>query len=275
MFKVYIMTDLEGVAGVVSFDRNMNGNESSFNRTHNMQARLLTGEVNAAISGCFAAGAAEVVVDDSHGSGYTIDYESIDSRAKVFHGHKRPGVMAVLDGSFDAVVFVGAHAMVGTHKGVLSHSMSSKDIRQIRINGKPIGEIGIFALKAGSLNIPMIFVSGDAAACKEAAKIIANISTVTVKEGYSRTSAVSLSPAEAQERIRTGVIKSLGKISNVKPFRLKAPFTYQEDSWAEELKNNEQYASHPDNLPKSWNTGVLIKAKTAKELIKKVWSNKV
>ncbi|OGF48773.1 MAG: hypothetical protein A2044_03915 [Candidatus Firestonebacteria bacterium GWA2_43_8] len=273
--KIYIMTDLEGVAGVVSFDRNMDGNESVFNLKHQQQARLLTGEVNAAVEGCFLAGASEVVVDDAHGGGYTLDFENIDKRAKVLHGTARPEMMAPLNSSFEAAVFIGAHAMVGSHKGILSHSMSSKGVRQIRINKKPIGEIGIFALKAGTVGVPMIFVSGDTVACREAKRTVKNIFTVSVKDGYSRTCALSLAPEKAREVIRDGVIKAIEQMKKVKPYRLKPPFSYQEDLWPEELKNNEQYASHPANLPKKWKTGPLVKAKSMKELLKKVYGRKV
>ena len=273
--KIYIMTDLEGAAGVVHFDRNLEKNETSYNLRHAQQGRLLTGEVNAAVEGCFSAGASEVLIDDSHGGGYIIDYENLDGRAKILHGTKRPGMMAGLDASFDAVVFVGAHSMIGTHRGVLSHTMSSKDVRQIRINGKPAGEIGLFALKAGTFGVPMVFVSGDTAACKEASRFIPGITVVAVKEGLARTVAISLSPEAARERIREGVSRSLADISKVKPYKLKPPFTYQEDLWPETLKNGEQYASHPDNLPKEWTTGPLIKAKSAAELLKKIYGKKV
>ena len=183
--------------------------------------------------------------------------------------------MAGLDASFDAVVFVGAHSMIGTHRGVLSHTMSSKDVRQLRINGKPIGEIGIFALKAGTFGVPLVFVSGDTAACKEASRFVPGITVVAVKEGLARTVAISLSPEAARERIREGVARSLADISKVKPYKLKPPFTYQEDLWPETLENGEQYASHPDNLPKEWTTSPPIKAGSAAELLKKVYAKKV
>jgi len=273
--KIYIMTDLEGAAGVVHFDRNLEKNETSYNLRHAQQGRLLTGEVNAAVEGCFSAGASEVLIDDSHGGGYIIDYENLDGRAKILHGTKRPGMMAGLDGSFDAVVFVGAHSMIGTHRGVLSHTMSSRDVRQIRINGKPIGEIGMFALKAGTFNIPMVFISGDSAACREAAGIIPGITGVAVKDGLARTVAVSLAPETARERILEGAARSLADISKVKPYKLMPPFTYEEDLWPETFINGEQYASHPDNLPKEWTTSPLIKAKSAAELLKKIYGKKV
>ncbi|MBM4080332.1 MAG: peptidase M55, partial [Planctomycetes bacterium] len=67
--KLYIHTDIEGVAGMVHFeDRNDQTTEGYFKRLR--MHKLLTGEVNAAIEGALAAGVKEILVNDSHGSGY-------------------------------------------------------------------------------------------------------------------------------------------------------------------------------------------------------------
>ena len=60
--KIYILTDLEGVSGVVSFDEQT----SPQGRYYEQAKRLLTGEVNAACEGAFQGGADEVVVLDGH-----------------------------------------------------------------------------------------------------------------------------------------------------------------------------------------------------------------
>ena len=63
--KVYIMTDLEGVAGVVSFE----DDDMRDSRYYERSKRLLAGETNAAVEGCLAAGATEILVVDGHGPG--------------------------------------------------------------------------------------------------------------------------------------------------------------------------------------------------------------
>lgn len=42
----------------------------------------------------------------------------------------------------------------------------------ITLNGEAIGEIGQFALLAGSRGVPSIFLSGDEAACRELAALV-------------------------------------------------------------------------------------------------------
>ena len=61
--KVFISIDMEGISGVVSSEQCTPGN-AEYERAR----ILMTQEANAAILGARAAGATEVVVDDSHGS---------------------------------------------------------------------------------------------------------------------------------------------------------------------------------------------------------------
>ena len=69
--KVYLMTDLEGVAGVWKFEER--DDVSAENFECRMRARrLLTREVNAAVAGFFEGGATEVIVNDGHGAVYTL-----------------------------------------------------------------------------------------------------------------------------------------------------------------------------------------------------------
>ncbi len=63
--KIFLMTDLEGVAGV----KNAVDWIYPTSPFYAVACRLLTGEVNAAVSGFFDAGASEVLVADGHGAG--------------------------------------------------------------------------------------------------------------------------------------------------------------------------------------------------------------
>lgn len=65
--KIAIMTDLEGVAGVITYQGWANGDSRYFGQSRT----LLAMEVNAAVDGFFSAGATEIVVIDGHGgNGY-------------------------------------------------------------------------------------------------------------------------------------------------------------------------------------------------------------
>jgi D-amino peptidase len=59
--KVYVSADLEGVAGIVAWEQCIAGGDD-----YQLGRDLLTGEVFAAVQAAVAAGATEVLVNDSH-----------------------------------------------------------------------------------------------------------------------------------------------------------------------------------------------------------------
>lgn len=224
--KIYMMTDLEGVAGVVSFENQAYPDGKYFEDAK----RLLTGEVNAAVEGLLEASVDEVVVCDGHGAG-GIRYEELHPRVRLLHG--RPlapwAAVAAEVGDSDACMMIGQHAMAGTVDGNLNHTQSSQSIDYYKLNGKPIGEIAQFALLHGADDIPMIFLSGDDAACREAEDLAPGITTVSVKKGMSRGSAISLSMEEARKRIREGVAKAVRKHaeSPIAPVKWPPPYVLE------------------------------------------------
>ena len=270
--KVYIFTDLEGVSGVTEFE---NRTDTSCWNTHKrlVYSRLLTEEVNAAIKGCFEAGATYILVNDGHGSGYTIDPELIDPRVELLHGSSRPVRLPLIEEDFDALIYVGAHSKAGTRGGVLYHTMSTI-VKEITINDVPLGEIGLAAFHAGAYDVPMIFLSGDEAACREAIDLIPNIVTVAVKRGLSRFSAVSIPPVRARKLIENGVKESLKKIGKIKPFKMKPPYVYREYVFRA-IRREPRILSNPQDLPKKYDLVREIHADTAQDLVKKVWGRNV
>ena len=76
--KVYVVTDLEGVAGITQWDPRHQGDTPATAATRAKFAVWLAEEVNAATRGFFAGGATEVIVNDGHGAGMTMDVEVLD-----------------------------------------------------------------------------------------------------------------------------------------------------------------------------------------------------
>jgi len=200
--KVLVCTDIEGVAGVVSFETHSYPEGKYFESCK----KLLTQEVNAAVDGMVESGVEEILVLDGHGPGGIV-FEELHPAARLLHG--RPlapwSVLAGVMKEYDVGIMIGQHAMAGVVDGNLAHTQSSKAIDSYVLNGRPIGEIAQFALHIGALGLPMIFLSGDEAACREAEALIPGITTVSVKRGLSRNSAISLSAAAAREKIREGI----------------------------------------------------------------------
>jgi D-amino peptidase len=200
--KVLIMTDLEGVAGVVSFE----DQTGPGGRYYEAAKKLLTAEVNAAVDGLVQSGVEEVLVVDGHGAG-AIQFEDLHPAARLLHG--RPlaswAALARVFKTYTACMMIGQHAMAGVPTSNMNHTQNSRAIDYYQLNGRKIGEIAQFALFSGALGVPMIFLSGEEDACREALAFIPNIITASVKQGLGRGSAISLSAPEAHRCINAGV----------------------------------------------------------------------
>ena len=66
--KIYIVTDIEGASGVVTFtDTGRDTNRSG--ARYEAARLLLTEDVNAAVQGALDGGATDIIVNDGHGAG--------------------------------------------------------------------------------------------------------------------------------------------------------------------------------------------------------------
>jgi len=233
--RVYVMTDLEAVAGVRDFDDWC----VPEGRYYDLAQKFLTLEVNAAVDGLFAGGATEILVADGHGCG-AINIELLDPRVEMMRGWPRGWPLHIDDGHFDALIFVGQHAKAGTDCAHLAHTQGLNYI-DLSINGVSIGEFGQMAMCAAELGIPSIFGSGDLAFTKEAEALAPGIVTVAVMRGttpgsgddltidaYRRRNApaVHLHPERARQLIRTGAEQAMRKFRSegFGLIPLKAPF---------------------------------------------------
>jgi len=220
--RVYILTDIEGVGGIVDFDRQCWPDAPDFHRSQ----QLLTGEVNAAVQGAVDAGADTIVVCDAHYRGHNILYDQLHPAAELIQGHMRPHWLPWIDEGYDAFVQLGVHAMAGTPHAALCHSMEL-DIVGITLNGQTIGEIGMAAAAVGSLGIPTVMVTGDRAAVAEMQALVPQVEGVIVKESLSRHLCRSKSPARAREMIREGMERALRRIGEIPSVQIPGPYLLQ------------------------------------------------
>lgn len=232
--KVYISADMEGIGGVSTWQIQA----GSQGREYEKFRRLMTQEVNAAIAGAFDAGATEVLVSDSHGDGQNIDVELLDKRARLIRAWPRPLVMMQgVDSTVDAAVFIGYHASEGQPAAILAHTMSSRRIFEIKLNGTPVPEAAFNAAIAGEFGVPVVFLSGDQTIGEEARRLLGPIETVAVKQATGFFSATMMHPEEAQRLIRAGVKRGVERRGELKPYRLAHPvkleITYKDTANAE------------------------------------------
>lgn len=220
--KVYILTDLEGIAGVARWDQT--GQDT---RGYPQAVRLMTEELRACIAGIQAVDpSSDIWVWDAHGCG-SVDFERFPRGARLIN-NARIAPPTFLDDTFDALYFLGQHAKAGTRDGNLAHSFSSMSIEYIRINGIELGEFGCRAALAGSYNVPTVFVSGDDKMVVEAQQLVPNIRGAAVKVGLGPQVALHLAPEDARDLVRSVAADAAAHIAEIQPYVLPGPPYEQE-----------------------------------------------
>jgi len=224
--RVLIMTDMEGVSGIVVWEQVMGGAAM-----YEEGRRLYTEEINAAVRGARAAGAEEIVVVDCHGAGKGWNFNSLIPEALhpdcewVAH-HPWSRYTELLEQGCDAALFVGMHARAGTPDGVLCHTISTTTWRNLWFNEDLVGETGINAALCGHYGCPVVLVTGDEATCREATDLLGDgLTTVAVKRGLSRYSARQIPPVRARQMIEDGSRRALKNLDSVMPYVPGKPTT--------------------------------------------------
>jgi D-amino peptidase len=198
----------------------------------------MTLEVNAAIEGARDAGATEIVVSDSHGTGLNLLIDVLPQDIQLVRSWPRPlGMMEGIDDSFCAAIFIGYHSSASNTGGIIAHTVSSTAFVSVRINDIAMSEGGINALIAGHFGVPVVMISGDDAAVSEVSDMLGPIEGATVKWNYGHTSARTLMPEAAQAIIKEKASAGLQRCQELKPFHIEGPLaldlTYKNDKAAE------------------------------------------
>lgn len=206
--RVYILTDLEGVSGVSMWSQ---CNPALDREAYEVSRRLLMGDINAAVDGCYDGGATAVAVLDGHGCPFNVVPELMHPGAEYICGRGLPTGWD-MDRGFDLGMQVGAHAMNRTKDGVLCHTQNHVSDARYWYNGREMGELGQGAIEMGHFGFPCVFVSGDVAACREAKAFFGeHCVTVAVKQGLARQAARLLAPEKTRELIRAGAKEAMSR----------------------------------------------------------------
>jgi D-amino peptidase len=221
--KVYISVDMEGVAGVVTADQLGPGSFEYERFRH-----FMTDETMAAVRAAKEAGAGEIVISDSHGNGENLLIEDFPKDVRIVRAWPRHGgMMAGLDSSFAAAIFIGYHASTTNPNGVRAHTFSSAHYARVALNGDAVTEGAYNAAYAGAKGVPVIFASGDDAAVAELKSRLGNIETVETKKALSFHAAETLTPAASCEKITAGVAAAFARLRDFKPYVIKTPVTLE------------------------------------------------
>lgn len=240
--KVYISVDIEGVTGVTNWSETELGHGE-----WQWAVEQMIKETIAACEGACDAGATEIIVKDAHDSARNMNISRLPKEAKVIRGwdSSPESMMAGIDESFDATIFIGYHSAAGEDGNPLAHTMNSKKITWIKINGEIASEFTINTFISEYYNVPAVFLSGDKMLCESAKILIPNIETVDVKVGKGGAT-FNIHPDIACELIKEGVKNGLQKIDKCK---IESP---------KEFKMEIRFREHQDARRASYYPGVTL-----------------
>jgi D-amino peptidase len=217
--KVHISVDMEGIAGVVTGEQ-LGPTGFEYGRFRDFMTR----EALAAVRAARAAGATEIVVADSHGNGQNLLIEQFPADVRIIRSWpRRLGMVAGIDDSVDAAIFIGYHAGTNNPTGVRAHTFSSANLTRVALNGENVTEGSWNAAIAGHFNVPVIMMSGDDAAIAEVRKAVGNIEAAETKRSLGFHSASSLTPDASAGLIGGRVRAALARIADFKPYTVTAP----------------------------------------------------
>lgn len=189
--RLFISADIEGVAGVVSRDQaGPEGFEYAAAR------QLMTNEVLAVVRGAQAAGVTECVVCDSHGNGLSILADRMPPGTWLVRSWPRPLLMmqGIEVGDYVGAMLIGYHAGAADSAGTMAHTMSSRSIRSVKLNGREADEAFISAATAGQFGVPLLMISGDDVFIEKNGPALGPVEQVVTKRSLGMFSGMSPSP---------------------------------------------------------------------------------
>ena len=212
--RYMIRCDIEGVSGVVSYEQ-----AEPVKAEYAFGCRMFMADLTACVDGLIAGGADEIVIYDEHCGGHNINLGAMPACVAAICGKQpyRADWPGGLDDTFAGVVLLGFHSKYGTAGGLLHHTYEL-DIRDLRLNGVSVGEIGMEAAVAGDCGVPVLLVTGDSAGVAEAQKLIPGVGGVVVKESLGETSGLCYSTAMTGPAIRAACERVVKNPPSVQPY---------------------------------------------------------
>src|SRR5918992_811764 len=219
--KLHISVDMEGVAGVVTGEQ-LGPTGFEYGRFR----EFMTREALAAVEAAKAAGATEVVVADSHGNGQNLLIDQLPADVRVIRAWpRRLGMVAGIDDSVDAAIFIGYHAGTNNPAGVRAHTFSSANLTRVALNGVNMTEGSWNAAIAGQFGVPVVMMSGDDAAIAEVQKTVGDMEAAETKRSFGFHSASTITPQASYALIGQRVRAALARRADFRPYKVQGPVT--------------------------------------------------
>jgi D-amino peptidase len=221
--RLYVSSDMEGVAGVCAWEQ---VDARTPHRDYAVFRRCYTQEVVSAIEGARAGGAADVLINDSHGPMRNLLLDDLPPDVRVIFGNRKPFSMVQdADTGFGGAFFVGYHGAAGDADAVLCHTYTPSVIYEVHLNGVRCGEATINAGLLGHYGVPLLLVTGDRTTVEGVQAQMPWVRGVVVKDSIGNFAANSLTPAAARRAIHRGAEEAVRNAAGAKPYRFEPPIT--------------------------------------------------
>lgn len=225
-WSVYISIDMEGLSGLgAPAMTSSNGKDYAVGR------RMATREIRRVVAGIRAAAAergvaaVRIVVNDSHGDHANVLIEDFPPGVEYVQGSLKPlGMVAELDDSFDAAIYLGYHARAG-QPGFLAHTGSGL-VLDMSINGIPSGEGEMNAAFAGAHGVPVVLIAGDADYVRMARETYATTAEAVVTKTAVTSRSAHLRPVEeVHDELEAKARTAMLGLDSHEPWDVGSPFT--------------------------------------------------
>jgi len=221
--KIMIRCDMEGVTGITRFEQTEPGQPE-----YPFAQKMLMNDLQAVTAGLLEAGAGDIWVHDMHYHGDNVVEEELDERVRVILGkpHYSSANAGGLDSSFNGLILVGLHSKACTAGGLLAHTYEL-ETKDIRVNGRSLGEIGVEAAIGGDFGVPVILVTGDSKGTEEAEHYLPAVVTATVKEAISLERGNCIPARETYQILKKAAADAIGRLATCQPFVISPPIEMQ------------------------------------------------
>ncbi len=227
----FILTDVEGLPGILTLDQ--------IDRTKPEYAavrRILTDSINLAAAVAKEYGADKIWYLDGHGGGGNVLEDEVLPIARRVTINDWCEYLRT--GAIDCQIELGAHARAGTIGGFLDHTLSSRAIFSIRVNGREYSELSLHAALCGAYDVPITGVIGDEAACRQAVEYVPGICCGVVKTADSRNVCTPVPEAEDVVRDTVSAALQAARAKTVLPMKIDLPaeieITYYRTDYCED-----------------------------------------
>jgi D-amino peptidase len=218
---IYISGDMEGVAGVCSWEQ---VDARTPHPEYQTFRRYYTQEIVSAIDGAREGGADGMLVNDAHGPMRNLLLDELPADVRVIFGNRKPFSMVQdADGGFDGAFFIGYHGAAGNSDAVLCHTYTPSIIYEARINGVRCSEATINAGLLGYYGVPLLLVSGDRTTVEGVREQMPWVRGAVVKAAIGNFAANSMMPEAARRLIGREAEAAVRERGSAQLYRFEPP----------------------------------------------------